>query len=56
MNYVPNSDMVNRRLWEMIEDGTIDPNTLKIKHKGKAEDHCDAIIEILKKMEGKNES
>ena len=45
------SDMINRRLWERIQSGEIDPNDLQIKHTRSIEDACEAARIALKEIE-----
>tara|TARA_R100000734_G_C3313486_1_gene104778 strand:+ start:822 stop:1100 length:279 start_codon:yes stop_codon:yes gene_type:complete len=69
MNYIPikmrliiepnphrgwTSDMINRRIREMIQSGEIDPNDLKIKHTTKMSDKIDYLKRKLEEIENGN--
>lgn len=44
------SDMINRMMWERIENGTVDPNNMKIEHSRNVEDACEALRKALKEI------
>ena len=51
MRTMMTKEQCERRIWEMIQNGTLNPNGLKIKHTKSIEDACEAAKKALKEIE-----